>query len=759
MKNLLIFIVILSSKLFASDTALISCAPAKKNVSVYKPALFFSARDGDWWSASTWAGGQVPGELDIVTVSHNLTSNNRSVIIRGKLISKKMGLRFSNIIEKTMTGGMMTPPPDDVGLIVLDDGQLQLEGKEKKAWTNVVGSVFKGATSIAVKDLSGWEIGDEIAIVPTRTPGDTRNWDDNKNRPDDSFEKEFERRTITSISGNKVTFSQPLLYDHLQVVSSVKTWTAEIMNLTRSIVIEGTQSGYSHIFIRSGKPQTIKYVEGRYLGPRHPGRRAGPLIQGLYGLHFHHCMDGSKGSVVQGNAFHDLRNRVYVPHFSNGIRFKDNVAFNSYEAMFWWDFQDQSHAIIYDGNLAALVVSNGLDSKAPGGFDLGQGDDNVARNNVSVYTHNGDEHNQGAYTWNANNESNGWEFIGNLSHSNRSGLFIWQNTGNNHTVLKHEWYNNFLAAHEGAYINSYLFSEGIVYASPFSIEASPGNTSPKYERMIFDGGNQVDYLVIAVSSPVLAGSNIFRDCIFTGQRKAVFLMNTEIFPGENGQKIIDVVRPEYTGKLIDYGPKSIYSSYFKVQPKSGQPFQVSQSGTVNIPVFTATTYGTGTGLLGKYYNGANFDKYAFERIDPSLKFMGWRPDRSNSPNGVHYKINPVGPYSIIWTGEIETQYPGVNQYAVESWGGVKLWIDDILILDRWHEFDRRITRDAAPITLKAGKKYKIRVEHFDTSGNRGFQLLQKLNDKYLNVPMSQLYPSVDPTRDPDRSLTGNAGPG
>lgn len=310
----------------------ISCSPEQLKAVFAVDA--FTVKDGDFYDPGVWSNGRVPSTTDNVTISHKLYTNGRSVEVGstteagGKLTMRKGGIQFRSINTQLFQGSGMSlrETPNDVGLWVQGSGELDLQGEAKRAWTTLVGSAVRGAFSITVNDASGWKVGDEMVVVPTDTPNpSTLDWDDAKGAAGemDPFALKFERRIITSVSGNTVSFNTPLAYDHLSVTSSDigKTWTAEVANLTRSIVIEGTQGRTSsaHIFIKSSRAQTIKYVEGRYLGARKNGYRSGDLVNGRYGIHFHHCGDGSIGSIVEGNAFHDLRNRVFVPHESNGI--------------------------------------------------------------------------------------------------------------------------------------------------------------------------------------------------------------------------------------------------------------------------------------------------------------------------------------------------------------------------------------------------------------------------------------------------------
>lgn len=762
MKKLL-FLLLLPFSLLAGDP--VSCGP---EVKTYKSlfATVSSVRDGDWHTGSTWSTGKVPNVLDDIILQHNVTTTKNvqvgSVGANGGILNSSRGkLTFLGINEKNFVGSGMSVLASDIGLWVVGSGQLNLTGDAKTSWTNTIGTVLRGATTIVVNSATGWNLGDEIMIATTDKPTNQIDWNDATNSPIDPMIDKFERRIISSINGNQISFATPLKYDHLQVTSTVakKTWTPEVENLTRSIVIEGTKTGRSHIFIMSNRPQTVKYVEGRWLGPRTPGYRSGNLVNGRYGLHFHHCQEGSTGSIVEGNALHDIGNRSYVPHESDGITFKDNVAHDGMEQMQWWDFQTQSHSITFDHNIQSLRRYNGINSGSVTGNELNQGDDNVMKNNVAIYIHHGDPHQQAAYSWNTNTVGV-WLFINNLSHSNITGLFVWQNDNANHTIDGYVSYNDELATHHGAYINEYNYINCIAVNSIVSFEATQGNTNPMFTNYIIDGQGKLPYLVRVLSSPVAAGqSNIWVNPTFSGYTQAAVLINTELFQGEQGRKVVDLVNPNAPNdNLFAFGAKSIYNSMGRVQ-RGNTAYQVTQSGRTTISPFAPNVYGKGTGLSATYFNGANFNTRAFSRIDPMIKFQQWSIDEGASPNGVHHSVIPGGPFSAVWEGYYEPQSTGLTTFGFESYGGVRLWVDGRQLLNRWSENDDRIKFDASSIVLETGKRYKIRVEHFNTGGNRGIQWYTKVNNFYYNVPISQLYPdtSTVPPVQPNRAPMVSAG--
>jgi len=526
-------------------------------------------------------------------------------------------------------------------------------------------------------------------VVPTDTPPENSpNWDDETNRPLDPYAEQFERRKIAKIKGKTVTFDTPIAHDHLAVTTSTgKTWTAEVANLTRNVRIEGSTDGRAHIFIRSTKPQSVRFVEGRYLGPRklQSSSRRPQLVLGRYSLHFHHCYEGSRGTMVEGCVFYDAGSRVYVPHTSHGITMRDNVSFNSLEAGFWWDFQELTHDTTWERNLVALVMPNGIDSSSLG-MMLNQGDGNVARNNVVVYGHHGDPHGHGAYVWEADSEGV-WNFENNLSHSNRTGLFVWQNTSLNHTIRNHQSYNDYLAIFHGAYANSYTYTDGYIFGGITRVKATSGNSSGvRFERMTFDGGNRLSHCIDIFPSPVASGvdANAFRECTFQNAPVAL-LMNTFPIQKEKTRKRVDLIGCNFKniGNPTAFTKEATADSLFQIQPPHGKCTRIVHSGgETEIEPFAPRHYGTGIGLTGHYFNGQRFEKPAFNRIDSMIMFQQWSYDKATSPTQVHHLITG-DEYSIRWTGQIEPQFTQSHKFSLRGAAGFRLW-------DQWPADPRRL---------------------------------------------------------------------
>ena len=710
-----------------------------------------SVRSGRWSDPATW-GGRIPKNTDAPVISAGNTvwadvnttvtglqvagslvfDSSRSVTLQSSknilvtgLLQMHTGnssaihtIRFINVNENNFEGGGMDVLASDIGLWVMESGRLDWQGKEKTSWTNATGAIAAGATSIVVKDATGWHSGDEIMITPT-SAGDNN----------------FDVKTIASVKGNTVVINSPAT-GH-PVINGL--WTAEVGNLTRTIHIEGTASGKSHVFIRSSSPQIIKNVSFRYLGPRKDqgGSPAKELVQGRYGLHFHHCMDGSVGSVVNGCVMRDIDNHAYVPHYSNGIVMSDNIAFNTTETPFWWDIADPSHNIQWLHNLVALPKyverALGFDTKgAPtlgvNGFVLGFGDDNVCNNNV-VAAQTGLETINAAFDWEemGNNESE-WTFKNNLAHNCSSGLRSWQNSTVVHVIENTTLYNNEVGIFHGAYLNLYRYTGGTIYKSVIHVRAaSGGGNRLRFEDLNINAAG-LDYAVILDEGPLNGPVPIlFRGCTISGARKAQ-VIDQNPGPGKKNAEFVEchVATPDY--KIAS---EALPDETFYIQPPSGPSYRITKTGKTNVPAFAPRVWNDGTGLQVAYYSG-RFDSLLFKRIEPNVN----QPEFTNVL--FHHKL-ANNKYSIRYTGEVMPQYNADYTFYAEAGGGVRLWVNDSLIIDHWYEqYPGLITSEK--IKLRTSQHYTIRLDYFNEDDRSGINLYwscDSLARQY--VPQSQLY--------------------
>jgi hypothetical protein len=148
------------------------------------------------------------------------------------------------------------------------------------------------------------------------------------------------------------------------------------------------------------------------------------------------------------------------------------------------------------------------------------------------------------------------------------------------------------------------------------------------------------------------------------------------------------------------------------------------------------TKGLGTGLTAEYYNGRSFDEHLFTRIDSVIDFQFKYGDPVDLRMGYEN-------YSVRWSGFLEPQNTGWHKVHLVVDDGVRVWIDNKLVIDSW--------KDQAPIglshelELKEGLKYPIIIEYFDGKiGGLARLLWESENMPMQRIPASQLYPKKIP---------------
>ena len=67
--------------------------------------------------------------------------------------------------------------------------------------------------------------------------------------------------------------------------------------------------------------------------------------------------------------------------------------------------------------------------------------------------------------------------------------------------------------------------------------------------------------------------------------------------------------------------------------------------------------------------------------------------------------SPLGTsnYSVRWTGLVVAPASGLYTFSAMSASGVKLWINDVLIINNWTAHTP--TQNSANLTLTAGRSY------------------------------------------------------
>lgn len=531
--------------------------------------------------------------------------------------------------------------------------------------------------------------------------------------------------------------------------------------------IEGTATGQSHVFIKSSLPQFIRNVAFRYMGPRkdRSGDGVKELVTGRYACHFHHCEEGSRGSIIEGCVARDCNNHVFVPHGSHGITMRGNIVYNVLETPFWYDFGHRTHDLIWENNLVVKVgfVARALDqdsgdapSFGAGGFVLGSGNGNTCRGNVVIGT-SGDPRSAGAYIWpelrddadNTKQLEDGWTFEDNTAINCPSGIQVWQNNLHHHVVRNTTIINCPIAILHGAYGNHYRYVGGKIIGGILDIRAASATTNRiRFEDMDINAAG-LDYCVVMNEGPLLDDNPpagvapiLFLRCKFSNyNKKAIIDQN----PGP-GWKCADVVD---CGLGTIHYQVTVANEIIRVQ-NGGGAWQITKAGAKTIAPFAPSLWGTGTGLLAEYFT-PDFRTLLLSRVEPNINLFDLTHP---SP---HYKV-PAN-FAARWTGKIQPQFTASYKFYAQVGGGIRVWIDGKILIDKWAErYPALITSNT--ISLVAGNLYEIKVEFFNSDDRSGCTLEWECTSlKREFIPMSQLYPGDVKPPDPpvNKAPTADAG--
>ena len=170
-------------------------------------------------------------------------------------------------------------------------------------------------------------------------------------------------------------------------------------------------------------------------------------------------------------------------------------------------------------------------------------------------------------------------------------------------------------------------------------------------------------------------------------------------------------------------------------------------------VCPAAVDGTGTGLVGQYFDNPDLTVLRVTRTDPTVSFV-WPAGTSPHPSIA------AGSYSVRWAGQVQARYTGFTTLYLVSEDGARLFVNDALAIDNWTSHTR--TEDVATLATTAGQTYNLRIEYFEQSAGGQVQLSWggACQSKEI-VPATQLYPAyagmvcTDPVVGTGRGLRGD----
>ena len=178
----------------------------------------------------------------------------------------------------------------------------------------------------------------------------------------------------------------------------------------------------------------------------------------------------------------------------------------------------------------------------------------------------------------------------------------------------------------------------------------------------------------------------------------------------------------------------------QVRLSQGSKYSVGTASNASVVIYPSPTV-NGTGLLAQYFTNANLT-YAsttnfnatnlfLTRVDPVIDYTWTNGSSPNLSNGL---------YSVRWTGQIVPQYSEMYYFDVRSDDGVKLWVNDQLLIDKW--VSQSVVDWTNTITLQGGVRYNIKLEYLQNGGVGQVHLYWfSPNQSKQLIPANRLYPT------------------
>lgn len=148
------------------------------------------------------------------------------------------------------------------------------------------------------------------------------------------------------------------------------------------------------------------------------------------------------------------------------------------------------------------------------------------------------------------------------------------------------------------------------------------------------------------------------------------------------------------------------------------------------------------GLRGDYYSGQNFRTFLFSKTDKVVNYRNITEIQAAEPAGAP-RLGTG--FSVRWTGRLKTDVTGRYVVATRSDDGIRLYVNDSLVINRWtnHPDSRE---DSAVLNLVAGETYKLVMEYYQ----RKERAVARLQWRYAGlatqaIPTPNLY--LEPTKD------------
>ena len=172
-------------------------------------------------------------------------------------------------------------------------------------------------------------------------------------------------------------------------------------------------------------------------------------------------------------------------------------------------------------------------------------------------------------------------------------------------------------------------------------------------------------------------------------------------------------------------------------------YGIGDTATKTDLLLYAKDFSDGTGLTGEYYTNASRIYTNLANFNPANLFLvtndavidfRWGP--TTTPN-LSNKF-----CTVRWTGQVRPQFTEAYVFETHTDDGVKLWVNDQLLIDSWQY--QGTTTWTNTINLTADVQYDIRMEYYNYGASARAQLFWHSDSQPRQIiPAARLYPSAN----------------
>lgn len=187
-----------------------------------------------------------------------------------------------------------------------------------------------------------------------------------------------------------------------------------------------------------------------------------------------------------------------------------------------------------------------------------------------------------------------------------------------------------------------------------------------------------------------------------------------------------------TSLLIDLSPSTLYA--WKVQYKDDRgALSEFSAETQFTTIAEQTNAGAGlTATYAKYTVKTGAIKEVLTQVDPVINF-DWKLGKPN-------RSTPSNNFFVRWEGTVLPQFSESYRFRVVADGGVRLWVNGVLIIDDWVDAPFALFRNNV-ITLQAGVPVTIKLEYYDRLSRASVSLRwSSMSLETEVIPQARLFP-------------------